>query len=791
LPWQQRLEVDIWKKSVISSHMWPADPDGKKWTSERMRKAIKHESMAGMGVELGIQSYRDLTITISRRYLHSRMAFQPDEDDEDGNYDKDADNEIADLQTAHTSHIAGMVYARGIMERDGEVASKRQRFRECSVTWHRFLGFTPTPPDVMVTGEKRKRAPFEEEYEEARIDRWKRLRATDIHDALKQVMGEQAQFRGVQEDAIRAIMAGESPVVAVMGTGGGKSLLFMLPAFCSGGGVSVIVVPLIALRQDMKKRCEGMGVECREWESRQPPDAARVVLVTPESAVSEGFRTFLNRMRATQQLDRIVIDEFHVVLNDQMGFRKQMQQLGELCGVGVQMVCLTATLPPSKEGELWRRMDFCPEEVRLFRAITRRRNIRYAVKEIDEEDAAAKLDTVVRLVQQKIEEYTEGKTVVYCSSVGKVKALAEALNCDGYYHEAEEKEARLEAFMVRQKKAIVATSALGMGIDIPDIRVVWHVDPPRTLLDYAQESGRAGRDGLKSEAIVITGWDGGDYGEKREEVELVQRLIGSRGGCRRAVLGEYLDGGERQRCQEGEELCDRCAGEVKTGSEVEEEEVQEVVQEQEVEARIDRDVEAEEERVGRERRIIQMQHQQQEMGGRRGQERMRQEGIELEELEEQLRRARGKCPSCVELGITPNNHSLFWCREESSEQYRRDYVETKEAIRRGRTMEAYSGCMECFLPQAWCNQWEQSEREGGMYRRKKGETCTFRDVVLSGITVALGRKEVFEGMQKRMAAAGVDMSNETEMLKHMGRRRRWGGLETSELLREFYLAGRK
>jgi hypothetical protein len=98
--------------------------------------------------------------------------------------------------------------------------------------------------------------------------------------------------------------------------------------------------------------------------------------------------------------------------------------------------------------------------------------------------------------------------------------------------------------------------------------------------------------------------------------------------------------------------------------------------------------------------------------------------------------------------------------------------------------------MECFLPQAWCNQWEQSERQPGMYRRKQSETYAFRDVVLSGITVALRRKEYAEGMTKRLEAAGVDISKETEILKYMGRRRRWGGLETSELLREFYLSGK-
>jgi superfamily II DNA helicase RecQ len=94
-------------------------------------------------------------------------------------------------------------------------------------------------------------------------------------------------------------MAGESPVITVIGTGGGKSLLFMLSAFYSGGGVSVIIIPLIVLRQDMRKRCKDIKIIYREWNSRQPADAARIMLVTPESAVSERFRTFLNRMKAT------------------------------------------------------------------------------------------------------------------------------------------------------------------------------------------------------------------------------------------------------------------------------------------------------------------------------------------------------------------------------------------------------------------------------------------------------------------------------------------------------------
>jgi len=189
---------------------------------------------------------------------------------------------------------------------------------------------------------------------------------------LKQMMGEQATFRGVQEAALQAIMEGESPVVAVMGTGAGKSLLFMLPAWCERGGTSVVIVPLIALREDMQARCERMGIVCVAWQPQRPPDDAQIVLVTPESAVGGDFRTFINRMKAVQKLDRIVIDECHVVLNEQRSFRRHLQELGQMMEAETQVVMLTATLPPQEEEELWRRMSVKAEEVKIFRSVTTR-----------------------------------------------------------------------------------------------------------------------------------------------------------------------------------------------------------------------------------------------------------------------------------------------------------------------------------------------------------------------------------------------------------------------------------
>ncbi|KAG9380630.1 RecQ Superfamily II DNA helicase [Pyrenophora tritici-repentis] len=213
LPFQQRLEALVWEKEAVSSHMWPADPSGRKWTTDRLREALKRESRIAMGQEWTFAGYREMAIGISRRFLRGSTAFQADEGEENKEWaEEQAGDSIADEQAGHTSHVAGLVYARGIMEQ--------------------FLGFQAGLDDQRRSS-KRKRAPFESEADEARVDRWQRLRKMDARAQLKRMMGEEAKFRGVQEAAIKAITAGESPVVAVMPTGAGKSLLFMLPAWAA------------------------------------------------------------------------------------------------------------------------------------------------------------------------------------------------------------------------------------------------------------------------------------------------------------------------------------------------------------------------------------------------------------------------------------------------------------------------------------------------------------------------------------------------------------------------------
>lgn len=210
-----------------------------------------------------------------------------------------------------------MIYGRDLMESPFHTITQRQGFRRVSVEWHRFLQF----PSAWEREENeiRSRLQMEEEDERREFQKWIAMKKTDIHKQLQRLIGVDASFRGMQEPVLKAIMEKKSPVIAIMGTGAGKSILFMLPASCSKNGVTVVVVPLISLREDLKNRCDKAQISCVEWSSRRPADWANIVLVTPESAVGDEFASFIDRRRAMGQLDRIVVDECHVILEASNG----------------------------------------------------------------------------------------------------------------------------------------------------------------------------------------------------------------------------------------------------------------------------------------------------------------------------------------------------------------------------------------------------------------------------------------------------------------------------------------
>ncbi|KAF2174793.1 P-loop containing nucleoside triphosphate hydrolase protein [Zopfia rhizophila CBS 207.26] len=301
-------------------------------------------------------------------------------------------------------------------------------------------------------------------------------------------------------------MQQKSPIVVIMGTGAGKSMAFMLPASCSTG-VTIVIVPLTSLRGNLKDRCDEVGIECVEWESRKPHEWASVILVTPESAVSDGFGNFINRQRAMGRLDRIVIDECHVVLDSTGGWRTRMLALRDLVKAETQLVYLTATMRPKEEGEFIRLMGLPPKEMcQWFRGVTTRKNVEYQVQMYNREEED---EVLSKLVEEKKRQYPmPGQIIVYCDMVEKAVRFATMLKCVCYHRQVgsgSEKSELVRQLTEGRQQVFTATNALGLGVDAPTIRVVIHVGVVRKLRDYAQESGRAGRDGLKSEAIILRG----------------------------------------------------------------------------------------------------------------------------------------------------------------------------------------------------------------------------------------------------------------------------------------------
>ncbi|KAK6610433.1 hypothetical protein H4I95_03492 [Botrytis cinerea] len=502
-----------------------------------------------------------------------------DEDNADG-------DDPWDLQAGHGTHVAGMIYARELMEGENSIISRREKFRRVSHVWHCFLGFPSAHQGVGMSGRaKRKRQVYEEEMQDAQLARWKRLRGVDIHAELEKMLGSAARFRGLQEPVLQAIMKHQSPIVAVMGTGVGKTLLFQLPAKSMSSGTTVVISPLVSLQDHMVERCQQAGISCVKWDARQCHSPSQIVIVTPESAVSKTFGTFLDRLQGLHLLERFVFDECHTPLDSTAEFRPKMRQLGELMERGVQMVYLTATLPPHVEAEFMNIMRIKADDVHMFRSPTSRPNIAYSVVEYEEDEfGRGDIAAVCRLVEQKLEEYAApAKIIVYSCSIITTQEVSSALDCHAYYRDvgdAAVKDEIRKAWESADGRVVVATNAFGLGIDRPDVRVVVHIGPIYQMRNYSQESGRAGRDGKRSDAIILMPVGRQEALQKaheqaqrrpatfhismtvkekqRIEQQKVERFV-SGAACRRVYLDGEMDGRmDRVRCADEEERCDVC-----------------------------------------------------------------------------------------------------------------------------------------------------------------------------------------------------------------------------------------
>jgi ATP-dependent DNA helicase RecQ len=398
--------------------------------------------------------------------------------------------------------------------------------------------------------------------------------------AAREVLGRvwgHADFRGLQAHVVAEVLAGRD-VMAVLPTGGGKSVCYQIPAILRPG-VGLVVSPLIALMTDQVEALKQQGVAAARLDSGVPMEersaiwrAARsgeldLLYVSPEGLAAGSMLERLSEI----DLSLIAIDEAHCVSQWGHDFRPDYRSLGRLAEIfpGVPRIAVTATADARTRDDILASLRL--GEARVFVDSFARPNLQLSAERKINGSRARTDAAVVELVRER-----RGKSgVVYCGSRDGCERVAQTLRDAGTnaiaYHagfDARERDRRLERFLAEDGAVMVATIAFGMGVDKPDVRFVIHADPPGSLEAYWQEIGRAGRDGEPAEGITLYGpsdiaWslrrlEGRPMAEEVKQVQTrkVRQLFAMLDGavCRPQAVRRYFGETDAQPCG----VCDIC-----------------------------------------------------------------------------------------------------------------------------------------------------------------------------------------------------------------------------------------
>ncbi|HEX9962283.1 MAG TPA: DNA helicase RecQ, partial [Pyrinomonadaceae bacterium] len=398
------------------------------------------------------------------------------------------------------------------------------------------------------------------------------MNITRAREILKHQFGYDS-FRMNQQQAIETVLQRKDCVV-LMPSGGGKSLCYQIPALMLDG-LTVVLSPLIALMKDQVDALKNNGVEAAFLNSTQTAleqtevfrairtGRLKLLYVAPERLMQAGDQ-FIEFLKGAN-VALFAIDEAHCISSWGHDFRPEYMQLRKLKYhfADVPLIALTATADKLVRKDIVERLGL--KNAELFMSSFNRPNIFYKVE--------PKRNSYARLLEY-LKERREESGIIYCLSRNSVDSLAEDLRENGFqalpYHAGLEKEARdkhQELFLKDEVKIIVATIAFGMGIDKSNVRFVVHLDLPKNIESYYQETGRAGRDGLQSEALLFFSW--GDINKlkgfaevegNRSQTEIMLKklnLMGQFGDlktCRRKFLLNYFSEEMPEDCGN----CDNC-----------------------------------------------------------------------------------------------------------------------------------------------------------------------------------------------------------------------------------------
>ena len=327
----------------------------------------------------------------------------------------------------------------------------------------------------------------------------------NLHQLLKQYWGYQS-FRPLQEDIMNTILQGKD-CLALLPTGGGKSLCFQVPTLAMDG-LCLVVSPLIALMKDQVENLRRKNITAfsihsgmNRAEVMQTLQVAgnsncKFLYVSPERLETNLFKEYLPSLGVRL----IAVDEAHCISQWGYDFRPSYLKIASLRDElpGIPILALTASATADVQDDICEKLLFTKHKI--FRQSFERPNLSYSTF-----DVSSKTNKIVEILSK-----VGGTGIVYCRSRRRTKEISDLLRMNGIaaecYHaglKQDERNARQEEWLTNKVRVIVCTNAFGMGIDKPDVRIVIHADAPDCLENYYQEAGRAGRDGKKSYAVLL------------------------------------------------------------------------------------------------------------------------------------------------------------------------------------------------------------------------------------------------------------------------------------------------
>lgn len=556
------------------------------WDKQRLTKVMRRETAALTGEGgLTVSAWRHMAIAIDRRFLRGIGAKTYP-----GSTENEEEDLVNDIQASHSSLAGGIHYGSEAGSGRMFTVTVLAQFRDLSRQWHELLGLggveheawkqriqsDPASAMRIPVVPKRGRADSLVLRGGARACQGLAPRRTwtesEVREGMRAIHGPQAQPRSDgQWEALTEMGRGQAQLLVVLPTGAGKSLLFQLGSVLPEAGVTVVILPLVVLKQDLLGQCGRLGLSHTVWHGGMEVDStcAPLLLASVEDAMQKKFLGYLRSLRQRDQLDRVVLDEAQMVLTESH-YRDSLRAVAEVRRTTVPFVALTATLPPAQEAALSEALFM--DRPRVIRRSANRPELGYRVltmagvqslmpegERLPDDFLEAACWFIQSGLRVRIE--ADERMICYCRSKAQVERLAKLLGCQVYHAGISDRAAVYGNWLEGRHQTIVGTSAMGAGVDFPRVRVVVHVGSPRNAMAYSQEAGRAGRDGQSAQCMVLLPHAmAPDDGERHDLDQAAMRDFLSTQGCRREVLTSYLDGQGGRRCSGEDPLrqCDKC-----------------------------------------------------------------------------------------------------------------------------------------------------------------------------------------------------------------------------------------